>query len=144
MMSERTGTSRTGTGYSKTNAWNISFKLNQVPKGIAVLTFGIAAALGRRSQSAHGTANLQVWVNNKETGGFSAESTGGVSYRSARQSTRYSVKEIHFDTGLLREGQNVISLRHTLSEPYMHGEKKGESGSGPGCIMYDAIRLEIA
>ncbi|MDE2741406.1 MAG: hypothetical protein OXI58_07465, partial [Gemmatimonadota bacterium] len=67
----------------------------------------------------------------------------GDSYRSARQSTRYSVEEIAFDAGLLSSGANVVSLRHALGNRYVQEEEKGESGSGPGCIMYDAIRLEI-
>ena len=43
-------------------------------------------------------------------------STGGDSYRSARQSTRYSVEEIAFDAGLLSSGENAISLRHALGQ----------------------------
>ena len=70
-------------------------------------------------------------------------STGSDSYRSARQSTRYSVREIDFDAALLNQGENIITLRHKLSHAYKLGEVKGESGAGPGCIMYDAIRLEI-
>jgi hypothetical protein len=88
-------------------------------------------------------AELRVWVNDQEVGVVSVASTGGDSYRSARQSTRYSVREIDFDAGLLGSGENKISLRHALSDPYAQGEEKGEIGSGPGCVMYDAIRLEI-
>ncbi len=131
--------------YSQKNAWDISFKLDEAPKGKAILTFGIAAARGHSSRGygSRGPADLGVWVNDKKVGSFSPATSGGVSYRSARQSTRYSVEEINFDTGLLGDGTNVISLRHALSNPYKQGEEKGERGAGPGCIMYDAIRLEI-
>ena len=71
------------------------------------------------------------------------ESTGGDSYRSARQSTRYSVREINFNAAWLNRGGNEISLRHTLANAYVQGEEKGKRDSGPGCIIYDAIRLEI-
>ena len=84
-----------------------------------------------------------MWVNALKVDVVRVESTGGDSYRSARQSTRYSVREVGFDAGLLDSGRNVISLRHTLGDPYIAGEEKGERGSGPGCIMYDALRLEI-
>ena len=134
--------------YSKSNAWNIHFDMSGTPEGTAVLSFGIAAARGQNSLTGRGTnrevADLRIWVNDQEAGGFTVASTGGVSYRSARQATRYEVKEIRFDASLLRDGQNVISLRHALSNPYTQGEEKGEHGSGPGCIIYDAIRLEIA
>ena len=131
--------------YSKKNAWDISFKLNDAPKGTATLTFGIAAARGHSSRGygSRGSADLRVWVNDKETEGFTVAATGGDSYRSARQSTRYQAKEITFNADLLSAGKNTILLRHALSNPYKQGEPKGESGAGPGCIMYDAIRLEI-
>lgn len=140
--------------FSKTNSWNIRFKMDEERKGTVVLTFGIAAARaprlsdqgnGDRSQKPNSPdkVDIQICLNNKELGSFGAETTGSVSYRSARQSTRYSVKEIRFDADLLHQGENLISLRHKVSEQYSHGEKKGESGSGPGCIMYDAIRMEI-
>jgi rhamnogalacturonan endolyase len=132
--------------YSQSNAWDIVFDLDEKPEGKAVLTFGIAAAKGYnvRGGGANGhAAELRVWVNDEEVGVVSVASTGGDSYRSARQSTRFSVEEIDFDAGLLSSGNNRISLRHALAHPYTQGEEKGESGSGPGCIMYDAIRLEI-
>ena len=132
--------------YSQENAWNILFDLNEEPGTMAVLSFGIAVARGhnRKGFGANGkSAELQVWVNDRQTGVISLESTGGDSYRSARQSTRFSVEEVTFDAGLLNTGQNVISLRHSLGNQYAFGEAKGESGSGPGCIMYDAIRLEL-
>ena len=132
--------------YSQSNAWNIAFDLDEKPTGKAVLTFGIAIARGHNARGVGdnaAAAELQVWVNDEEVGTVRVASTGGDSYRSARQSTRYSVQEIAFDAGLLSSGENVISLRHALGNRYAQGEEKGESGSGPGCIMYDAIRLEI-
>ena len=53
------------------------------------------------------------------------------------------MEEIVFDAGLFSSGANAVSLRHALGNRYVQGEEKGESGSGPGCIAYDAIRLEI-
>ena len=132
--------------YSQNNAWTIAFDLLEQPKGSAKITFGIAAARG------HGVGgfgantqdtNLSVLANDKEIGTVVVASTGSDSYRSARQSTRYSVREIDFDAALLNQGENIITLRHKLSHAYKLGEVKGESGAGPGCIMYDAIRLEI-
>jgi hypothetical protein len=110
-----------------------------------VLTFGIAGARGHGSNGfgSRGEATLQVLANDVEVGTIITPSTGGDSYRSARQSTRYSVKEIRFDVGALRRGKNVITLRHARADAYKQGEPKGEKGAGPGCIIYDAIRLEI-
>ena len=132
--------------YSQNNAWNIVFDLEEKPKGKAILTLGIAVARGHNARGFGANdraAELQVWVNDRPVGLVEVESTGGDSYRSARQSTRYSVREINFDAEWLSRGENVISLRHALAHPYTEGEEKGERGSGPGCIMYDAIRLEI-
>ena len=132
--------------YSQNNAWNIAFDLDEKPTGKAVLTFGIAIARGHNARGFgdnKAAAELQVWVNDAEVGVVRVASTGGDSYRSARQSTRYSVEEIAFDAGLLSSGANAISLRHALGNRYVQGEEKGESGAGPGCIAYDAIRLEI-
>lgn len=132
--------------YSQNNAWNIAFDLDEKPTGKAVLTFGIAIARGHNARGFGDNkkaAELQVWVNDTEVEVVKVASTSGDSYRSARQSTRYSVEEIAFDAGLLSSGANAISLRHALGNRYVQGEEKGESGSGPGCIAYDAIRLEI-
>ncbi len=132
--------------YSKKNAWTIEFKLNKKPKGTAILTFGIASARGQNERwydANKRETNLRVLFNNKKAGTLILPSTGGVSYRSQRQATRYSVKELRFNAKILYKGRNIISLSHALSNPYKQGEPKGERGSGPGCIMYDAIRLEI-
>jgi rhamnogalacturonan endolyase len=132
--------------YSRNNAWNIVFDLDEESKGKATLTFGIAVARGHNARGFGANdraAELQVWVNDQQVGLVSIASTGGDSYRSARQSTRYSVREVNFDAELLSRGENAISLRHATAHPYVEGEEKGERGSGPGCIMYDAIRLEI-
>ena len=131
--------------YSKRNAWTIEFDLDQLPQGTAVLTFGIAAARGHGQNGfgSRGDASLRVLVGDVEIGTITTPSTGADSYRSQRQSTRYSVHEIRFDAGVLRKGRNVVTLRHTRADPYQQDEPKGEQGAGPGCIMYDAIRLEI-
>lgn len=132
--------------YSQKNAWNIVFDLDEEPTGKAVLTLGIAVARGHNARGLGANdqpAELQVWVNDEQVGVVRIASTGGDSYRSARQSTRYSVEEVEFDAGLLDGGENAVSLRHALGHRYAQGEEKGESGSGPGCIMYDAIRLEV-
>ena len=132
--------------YSQQNAWNIVFDLDDKPQGKATLTLGIAAARGHNASGFGANdrvAELQVWVNDRPVGVVEVESTGGDSYRSARQSTRYSVREINFNAAWLNRGGNEISLRHTLANAYVQGEEKGERDSGPGCIMYDAIRLEI-
>ncbi len=131
--------------YSKRNAWTIEFDLDTQPRGAAVLTFGIAGARGHGSKGfgSREDASLQVLANNAEIGQVITPSTGGDSYRSARQSTRYFVQEIQFDASTLRQGKNVITLRHERADAYKQGEPKGERGAGPGCIMYDAIRLEL-
>ena len=132
--------------YSRDNAWNIVFDLEQNLRGAARLTLGIAGARGANGRGFGDNsraAEVGVWVNDEQVDVFSVASTGGDSYRSARQSTRYSVRELDFDAGLLRPGENVVSLRHILADRYAAGEEKGERGSGPGCLMYDAIRLEV-
>jgi rhamnogalacturonan endolyase len=131
--------------HSKKNAWEIVFELNAPPEGNAVLTVGIAAARGHKKGlgSNRTPAQVQVAANGKEVGTIIVESTGGDIYRSARQSTRYNVREIRLDAALLRRGVNSISFSHSSSEPYKVGDEKGEAGSGPGGILYDAIRFEI-
>ena len=96
------------------------------------LTLGIAGARGANGRGFGDNsraAEVGGWVNDEQVDVFSVASTGGDSYRSARQSTRYSVRELDFDAGLLRPGENVVSLRHILADRYAAGEEKGERGS---------------
>jgi len=129
-------------------AWAIEFRMDERPKGSATLTCGIAAALPhdprRKTHTHRGTTDVRVSVNGREVGRIALPSSGGVGYRSARHSTKYAVAEIPFDAALLRAGRNTIALRHAHSDAYKAGDPMGERGAGPGYVMYDAIRLEIA
>ena len=48
-----------------------------------------------------------------------------------------------FAAPLLTRGKNTVTLRHANSDHYEQGDEIGESGPGPGYVMYDAIRLEV-
>jgi len=50
---------------------------------------------------------------------------------------------IPFEAALFRKGTNFIVLSHPESRAYSIGDTFGERGSGPGYLMYDAIRLEL-
>lgn len=129
-------------------AWRIEFDMHYKTPGKAYLTFGIAASApynaSKKALSKEGTTDVRVLVNGREVGRIQAPFSGSVAPRSGRQSTTYSHVTLPFDAALLTEGENIISLQHETSDQYKAGDEVGERGAGPGYVMYDAIRLEIA
>ncbi|MHC4201030.1 MAG: polysaccharide lyase family protein [Planctomycetota bacterium] len=126
--------------HSSTPEWRIEFDMPGAPRGKAHLTLGIAAA---RPHGRAGTTDLRVLVNGKEVGAVRVPKSGAAGYRSGRQTTRYGVARVVFDAARLTDGTNTISLKHAETVKYRAGDPMGERGSGPGYIMYDAIRLEL-
>jgi rhamnogalacturonan endolyase len=129
-------------------AWRIEFGLDRAPiQGRAYLTIGVAAAAPhdaeRRAMTKRGTTDLRVAVNGREIGAVRLPYSGGAGHRSGRQTTPYSAIVLPFEATLLREGANLVTLRHAASDPYQVGDPMGERGAGPGYLMYDAIRLEL-
>ena len=133
--------------HSKTPEWRIEFEMPERPVGVAHLTIGIAAARSHRGSRPHRgarTTDLRVLANGKEVGAIQVPNSGAAGYRSGRQTTKYGVAKITFDAALLARGKNIISLKHAETTEYEAADPMGESGSGPGYLMYDAIRLELA
>lgn len=129
-------------------AWRIEFQLPEAQVGRAFLTVGVAASSPHRASTKQhaqgGTTDVAVGVNGREVGAIRLPYSGGAGHRSGRQTTPYGLVAIAFDAAQLRKGANTIALRHRVSHPYCAGDSMGERGAGPGYVMYDAIRLEVA
>ena len=117
--------------------------------GKATLTVGAAAAnpIGHPPTSHEGPAgeratNIQVKVNGTQVGVLDFVKSGAAAYRSGNQDSLYQVKIIAFDASLLKPGTNEITLGHAeaIPIPPIDEQKRGRVG----CVMYDAIRLEVA
>ena len=107
-------------------------------------TDAVRGAAGRQAASrAPGARPVQRSERGvQEVGAIRLPLSGGAGHRSGRQTTKYSVVAIPFAATLLTRGRNTVALWHANSDPYTEGDEKGESGPGPGYLMYDAIRLE--
>ena len=128
------------TWHSRTPEWKIEFEMEERHEGNANLTFGIAAS---RPGNRHRKTDLRVIVNGEEVGRIQLAGSGSAGHRSGRQTTKYSVVTIPFEAALFKKGTNFIVLSHPESRAYSIGDDFGETGSGPGYLMYDAIRLEL-
>jgi rhamnogalacturonan endolyase len=112
------------------STWAIQFDVSEAPKGQAMLTLAIAGAAGNSS--------LTVLVNGTKIETLKYDNDSSVP-RSANQAGRYRLSRVVFDTGLLRPGQNTVSLQ-------MGGItfKSGAVNFRPSsAIMYDCVRLEV-
>lgn len=128
------------TWYSKRPYWTIRFDGTDRfanSNGKATLTLGIAATNPLRGRH----TNLQIRVNGHEVQVLHLEKSGAAAYRSGGQDSLYRVEYVQFPANLLKSGQNEITLGHTDATqlPDEEEQKRGQVG----CIMYDAIRLEV-
>lgn len=104
--------------------WKIRFNLNEMPKGQAILTFGIASARD---------TTLNVSVNGTDLPGIAmpyAEDSGPVIRGSLYGLTRQ--RTLRFNASLLKCGENTIVLRQPANETWLQ------------YISYDFIRLETS
>jgi rhamnogalacturonan endolyase len=121
--------------YSKKPVWTIKFDVAEQAKGKATLTLGLASV----HPPSGGRTNLQVKVNGKEIDVVRLGKTGTAGYRSGSSDSLYNVVYVTFDAGLLRQGENEITLGHAEAKPFPAERPR----SVPGQVMYDAIRLEV-
>ena len=137
------------TWFSKKPVWTIRFNVNEPLSGKATLTVGAAAAnpIGHPPTSHEGptgerATNIQVKVNGRQIGLLDFIKSGAAAYRSGNQDSLYQMKLIEFDAALLKPGTNEITLGHAEAKPIppLEEQKSGRVG----CVMYDAIRLEVA
>jgi len=137
------------TWFSKKPVWTIRFNVNASVAGKATLTVGAAAAnpIGRPPTSHDGPSgekatNIQVKVNGTQVGVLNFVKSGAAAYRSGNQDSMYQMKLVGFDAALLKPGMNEITLGHAEAKPIppLDEQKLGRVG----CVMYDAIRLEVA
>jgi rhamnogalacturonan endolyase len=112
------------------STWKIQFDLSEPPKGKATLTLAIAGASGNSS--------VTVLVNGVRVETLKYDNDSSVP-RSGNQAGRYRLSNVAFDAGLLRQGQNTVSLQ--MGGPVF---KSAGANVRPGsAIMYDCMRLEV-
>jgi rhamnogalacturonan endolyase len=105
---------------TKKGSWDINFNLNKSFTGQSLLTIGIAGSAKNPT--------LEVWVNGSKAAAYRFGNDASV-YRSAVAGGYYFKQELSFSSSLLKQGDNVISLK-------LPDVKDG------GGIMYDVIKLE--
>ena len=113
--------------------WKIIFDLEEAPAGEAVLWVGIAGSAGN--------ARLVTRVNGAEVDRVVLPHDSCVT-RDAVKSGRYRRRRSGVPAGLLRPGENVVSLaiENGLPQPGPYNEL----GLPAKAIMYDFIRLDLA
>jgi rhamnogalacturonan endolyase len=121
--------------YNKNPYWTIKFDLPEQQRGKATLTLGFASAI----PPAGNRTNLLVRVNGQEVAVVHLAKSGMAGYRSGSSDSVYNVVYVTFDAGLLRKGDNEITLGHAEARPFPAERPR----SIPGEVMYDAIRLEV-
>jgi rhamnogalacturonan endolyase len=112
------------------STWNMLFDSNEKLKGKATLTLAIAGASGNSS--------VTVLVNGTAVETLKYGNDSSVP-RSGNQAGLYRLSYVGFDAGLLRPGQNTVSLR-------MGGalfKSAGVNIRPNSAIMYDCVRLEV-
>jgi rhamnogalacturonan endolyase len=112
------------------STWTVQFDVNEQLKGKATLTLAIAGASGNSS--------LTVLVNGTKVETLKYGNDSSVP-RSGNQAGLYRLSRVVFDAGLLRPGQNTVTLQ-------MGGAlfKSGGVNLRPSsAIMYDCVRLEV-
>jgi rhamnogalacturonan endolyase len=101
--------------------FTIGFNLDEVPRGTATLRFAICGT---------GTRELAVTVNDQSTPGLTGLTPDGTITRHGSSGIWYE-REIQFDAGMLRQGENVMTLT-VAAGPVNNG------------LIYDYLRLEVA
>jgi hypothetical protein len=130
-----------GTYFSPT--WNIDFNVTALPgPGKLALTVDLAGACG-------GDNRLNVSVNGTPVGVIVSPNDSGI-YRSAVRSADFRHNVIEFDAGLLKKGQNKVSLKLDAKGNWKSGAVDSviatQAGAMPEVpsegVMYDCIQLE--
>ena len=112
--------------------WNITFNMDDIPDGQAVLTIAIASVNMR-------SGDFRVFVNDSEVAHYdyiledrlaSSVLYADGAIRSGGIQGFYRKAVIRFDMSLLQEGVNTITLRQSGANSCYFG------------IIYDCIRLE--
>lgn len=114
-------------------AWNVRFDVEKALAGTATLTFGLAS-------SRNGTLNVDL--NGQQIADLTSlpgPKSDSAMPRSAIHGY-YREIQVTFDAALLREGQNVLSLRHAQNIFDEEGNRIRDLYTS---IEYDAIRLEV-
>jgi rhamnogalacturonan endolyase len=101
--------------------WEIHFRLNRAPQGVATLTLAFAGA---------DRANLSVDVNHSKIGSATPPIGGGNGLVREAVHTKYSYLQVPIPPGHLRSGQNTIALTQS-------------SGGDSSYVMYDYLNLEL-
>lgn len=101
--------------------WTIVFNSDKTYTGQAHLSFSVAGSSNK--------ARLQCALNGTNIGSQFSFSNDACIYRSATQAGHHRTKEISFNAGLIKKGENRLTL--TMS---------GIGGNGG--MMYDCIKLE--
>ena len=136
--------------YAQSPLWHLRFDA-PLQTGTATLTIGIASA-----QPAHGKlTDVNVTLNGHPVGVIALPKTGTAGYRGGNQDSPYNVVTFTFDAALIRAGANDLALGFAKAEPFPPASAYAPAGEsddddtkpgtkGPGQVMYDAIRLEVA
>ncbi len=111
--------------------WSIQFSLSHKQAGTALLVLGIAGA-----SQAHG---LQVDLNGQQLVEVPLPHSDPCIYRDGVIGGMYRLKLIRFDAGLLKNGDNAITLR--LALPKMAPTTYKPLAMPRGGVMYDFVRL---
>ena len=112
------------------STWKVQFDMSEQLKGKATLTLAIAGASGNSS--------VTVLVNGTKVETLKYGNDSSVP-RSANQAGLFRLSHSVFDAGMLRQGQNTVSLQ-------MGGalfKSAGVNDRPTSAIMYDCVRLEV-
>ncbi len=136
--------------YAQSPLWHLRFDA-PAQNGIATLTIGVASA-----QPAHGKlTDVNVTLNGQPIGMIALSKTGTAGYRGGNQDSPYNVVTFTFDAALIRPGNNDLAFGFAEARPFPPASTYAPAGEsddddarpglkGPGQVMYDAIRLEVA
>jgi rhamnogalacturonan endolyase len=136
--------------YAKSPAWHLRFD-SKGASGKATLTIGIASAQPAKGKLTH----VAVALNGQAIGTIELPKTGTAGYRGGNQDSPYNVVTLTFDAGLIKAGANDLTFQHSDAEafppastyapdPNASDDDDAPGTKGPGQVMYDAIRLEVA
>ena len=110
-----------GPGRWKNTTWRIRFSMDQASSGTATLRLAICGARG---------GPVDVALNGQSIGTTGELPESGLMYRDGIRSDALTERNLKFDVGLLKPGENVIELtKHVRT--WTDG------------VLYDYLRLEL-
>jgi rhamnogalacturonan endolyase len=136
--------------HAKSPAWHLRFD-SKGQSGKATLTIGIASAQPAQGKLTH----VAVALNGQAIGTIELPKTGTAGYRGGNQDSPYNVVTLTFDAKLIKAGANDLTLAHSDGQPFppastyapdpnASDDDDAPGTKGPGQVMYDAVRLEVA